>query len=60
MDVLLFSKKYIKHKWVQVFKNRPRKICRIQPLKNFTWLILEYLDPNVTKVQQSKIAIWSD
>ena len=60
MDVLLFSKKYIKYKWVQVFKNGPRKICRIQPLKNFTWFILEYLDPNVTKVQQSKIAIWSD
>ena len=28
-----------------VFKNRPGKICGRQPLKNFTWSILEYLDP---------------
>ena len=32
--------------WVKVFKNRPSKICGWQPLKNFTWSILEYLDPS--------------
>ena len=26
----------------KVFKNGPTKICRRQPLKNFTWSILEY------------------
>ena len=35
-------------KWVNVLKNGPSKICRRQPLKDFTWSILEYLDPNVT------------
>ena len=29
----------------KVFKNGPSKICGRQPLKNFTWFILEYLDP---------------
>ena len=29
--------------WVNVFKNGPSKICGRQPLKNFTWTILEYL-----------------
>ena len=32
-------------KWVKVFKNGPSTICGRQPLKNFTWSILEYLDP---------------
>ena len=31
--------------WVKVFKNGPSKICGRQTLKNFTWPILEYLDP---------------
>ena len=31
--------------WVKLFKNGPSKICGRQPLKNFTWYILEYLDP---------------
>ena len=29
----------------QSFKNAPNKICGRQPLKNFTWSILEYLVP---------------
>ena len=32
--------------WVKVFKNGPSKICGRQPLNNFTWSFLEYLDPN--------------
>ena len=35
-------------KWDTLFKNRPSKICGGQPLKNFTWSILEYFAPNVT------------
>ena len=31
--------------WDKVFKNGPSKICGRQPLKNFNWSILEYLDP---------------
>ena len=27
----------------RVFKNGPSKICWRQPLKNFTWSILEYI-----------------
>ena len=34
------------HKWIKVFKNGPSKICGRQSLKNFTWSIVEYLDPN--------------
>ena len=29
-------------KWDKVFKNGPSRICGRQPLKNFTWSILEY------------------
>ena len=52
-----------RNKWVKVLKNGPSKICGSQPLKNlkrcplpkqtrlsssnFTWSILEYLDPNI-------------
>ena len=36
---------FVKIIWVEVFKNRPSKICGRQPLKIFTWSILEYLDP---------------
>ena len=32
---------------VQVFKNGPSKIYGRQPLKNFAWSILQYLDPYV-------------
>ena len=28
--------------WDRVFKNGPSKICGRQPLRNFTWSILEY------------------
>ena len=31
----------------KVFKNGPSKICGRQPLKNFTWSILEYFAPYV-------------
>ena len=30
--------------WDKVFKNGPSKICGRQPLKNFTWSIIECLD----------------
>ena len=32
------------HIQVKMFKNGPSKIYERQPLKNFTWSILEYLD----------------
>ena len=32
----------------KTFKNAPSKICRRQPLKNFTWFILEHFVPNAT------------
>ena len=32
---------------VKVFKNGTSKICGRQSLKNFTWSILEYLDPYI-------------
>ena len=35
------------HKWDKVFKNGPSEICWRQPLKNFTWSILEYFVPNL-------------
>ena len=49
--LLLLSMEMFKHKlisnvetiWDKVFKNGQRKICGRQPLKNFTWPILEYL-----------------
>ena len=31
--------------WDKVFKNRPSKICRRQPLKSFTWSILANFVP---------------
>ena len=31
--------------WDKVFKNRPSKVCGKQPLKNFSWSILEYFVP---------------
>ena len=30
--------------WVKVFKDETSKICGRQPLKNFAWSFLEYLD----------------
>ena len=35
--------------WVKIFKNVPSEICGRQLLKNFTWSILEYLDPYKTR-----------
>ena len=32
-------------KWDKLFKNGPSKICGRQPLKTFTWFILEYFAP---------------
>ena len=40
-----------KVKWARVFKNGPWKICRRQPLKNFIWSNLEYLDPKYIEVR---------
>ena len=34
-----------KNIWGKVFKNRPNRICGRQPLKIFTWAILEYFTP---------------
>ena len=36
----------------KVFKNGPSKICVRQPLKNFTWSILEYFVPYDLSVLQ--------
>ena len=33
--------------WDKLFKNGPSKICGRQPLKNFTWSILEYFVPHI-------------
>ena len=38
---------YIIKTWDKVFKNGPIKICGGQPLKNFTWSILEYFVPHI-------------
>ena len=35
--------------WIKVFKNGPSKICGRQPLKIFTWSILEYFVPYVVR-----------
>ena len=32
--------------WDKIFKNGPSNICGRQPLKNFTWSILEYFVSN--------------
>ena len=49
-------------KWVKVFKNGPSKICGRQPLKNFTWFIIEYLDPklaaNVARFSKCVSPFW--
>ena len=33
--------------WDKVFKNGPSKVFGRQPLKNFTWSILEYFVPYI-------------
>ena len=33
--------------WDKLLKNGPSKICGRQPLKNFTWSILEYFVPYI-------------
>ena len=43
------------HRWNKAFKNGPSKICGRQPLKNFTWSILEYFVPDVQKDNQPKL-----
>ena len=40
------KQKSFKNIWGKVFKNGPSKICVRQPLKNFTWSILEYFAPS--------------
>ena len=44
--------------WVKVFKNGPSKICERQPLKNFTWSILKYLDPFAFLSSVIMILLW--
>ena len=41
----LFGTTDMSYIWVKVFKNGPSKGCGRQSLKNYTWSILEYLDP---------------
>ena len=41
--------------WVKVFKNGPGRIYGRQPLKNFTWVILECLDPYVNFKRNGQI-----
>ena len=45
--------------WGKVFKNGPRKICERQPLKNFTWSILEYFVPYVAVSVTSILHLFS-
>ena len=41
----------------KVFKNGPSKICRRQPLKHFTWFILEYFVSYSTLLSDEQIII---
>ena len=41
--------------WDKVFKNGPSKICGKQPLKNFTWSILECFAANVHQLTPRKL-----
>ena len=43
--------------WDKVFQNGPSKICGRQPLKNFTWSILECFVPYVKNLQKSETQI---
>ena len=43
----MLNQPLINLKWEKVFKNGPSKICGRQPLKIFTWSVLEYLAPNL-------------
>ena len=36
--------------WDKLFKNGPSKICGRQPLKSFTWSILEYIVPFISQL----------
>ena len=44
--IYLLRLKVCIHKWVRVFKNGPIKIFLRPSSTNFTWSILEHLDPN--------------
>ena len=46
--------------WVKVFKNGPSKICGTQPLKNFTWSILEFFVQFITPVKHRIFPFCSD
>ena len=46
-------------KWDKVFKNGPSEICGRQPLKQFTWSILEYFVPNVKNYAASTFRLTS-
>ena len=44
LDIFAIFDKHF-HEHPKVFKNGPSEICGRQPLKNFTWPILEYVVP---------------
>ena len=46
------SWKYI---WGKIFKNGPGKICGRQPLKNFPWPVIEYLDSFAMEKREENI-----
>ena len=45
-------------KWDKVSRIEPSKICGRQPLKKFTWSILEYFVPNVLTPENFCNTIW--
>ena len=45
------------HSWDKVFKNGPSKICERQPVKNFTWSILEYFVPVILPSTESFLLV---
>ena len=45
--------------WGKVLKNRPNKSCGRQPLKDFTWSILEYFVPYTPTYPVSEKILYS-
>ena len=57
----IFRKAFLRipiDRWEKVFKSRPSKICRRQPLKNFNWSILEYLDSYILHSDGVGVRLW--
>ena len=44
----------------KAFKNGPSKICGRQPLKTFTWSIIEYFAPYVSDFKNAKTGLKID